>query len=225
MERNGVEPISSWSRVGHVAVAGLATAALLAAFCFAPAEKTMGAMQKILYFHVPLAWFSLIAFLAMAVTGVLYLRSRISDWDHWSQACAEVGWICCTLTLLTGSLWAHAAWNTWWTWDPRLTTVLLLWTMYSGYLLLRANLEDPQQSARFRAVLAIVGTLDLPMIVLVTHWFRGIHPGMPAMEPAMHAVLWLCVAAFSLLFTLLIIRRRGKLRLASPSDMLETHNN
>jgi heme exporter protein C len=200
-----------------LAVAALPAMSLLAAVCLAPEEKTMGAAQRILYFHVPVAWFSLVAFLTMAVTGALYLHSRYGGWDLWSQACAEVGWLCCTLTLLTGVLWARAAWNAWWTWDPRLTAVFLLWAIYSGYLLLRANLEDPQQSARFRAVLAVVGLLDLPMILLATHWFRGMHPEMPAMEPAMLVVLVSSTAACSVMFGGMIVWRRGKLRRLPPN--------
>jgi heme exporter protein C len=190
-------------------------------FCFAATEKTMGDVQRIVYIHVPVAWFGMIAFLAMAISGAFYLRSRDICWDYWSQAFAEIGWLCCTMTILIGSLWAKAAWNTWWTWDPRLTAVFLLWAMYSGYLILRANLEDPRQSARFRAVLAIVGALDLPMIVLATRWFRGMHPVSPQMEPSMRVILAITIMAFSLLFVLLVLRRRAQLDLAHRIASLE----
>jgi heme exporter protein C len=93
--------------------------------------------------------------------------------------------------------------------------------MYSGYLILAANLEDPRQSARFRAVLAIVGALDLPMIVLATRWFRGMHPDSPQMEPSMRAILAITITAFSLLFVLLVLRRRAQLDLAHRIDLLE----
>jgi len=205
----------------HIAAAGLLITATMAIFYFAPTEKTMGDVQRIVYIHVPVAWFGMIALLAMAITGAFYLRSRDMWWDHWSQACAEIGWLCCTLTVIVGSIWARAAWNTWWTWDPRLTAVFLLWAIYSGYLILRANLEDPLQSARFRAVLAIVGALDLPMIVLATHWFRGMHPVSPQMEPSMQAILLISIAAFSLLFVLLVLRRRAQLELAHQITLLE----
>lgn len=208
----------------HFTAAGLLIAAVISVFCFASTETTMGDVQRIVYFHVPVAWFGMIAFLAMAISGSLYLRSRDIWWDHWSQAFAEVGWLCCTLTVVIGSLWARAAWNTWWTWDPRLTTVFLLWAMYSGYLILRANLDDPMQSARFRAVLAIVGALDLPMIVLAARWFRGMHPVAPQMEPSMRAILAISIAAFSMLFVLLLLRRRAQLELASRIASLEQNS-
>ncbi len=131
--------------IPHLLSVGLLIMAT-AAMYFASTESTMGNVQRIVYVHVPAAWFGVVAFIAMAICGALYLRSRAERWDHWSQASAEVGWLCLTLTILTGSLWAHAAWNTWWTWDPRLTAVFILWAITSAYLLLRSNLEDPAQS-------------------------------------------------------------------------------
>ena len=136
----------------------------------------MGQAQRIVYVHVAVAWLALAGFIVMAASGGMYLLRRDLAWDHWARAAAELGWLCCTLTLATGSLWAHAAWNTWWTWDPRLTTSFVLWTMYGGYLLIRGSLEDPHRSARLGAVLAIVGLLDVPLVVIATRWFRGIHP-------------------------------------------------
>jgi heme exporter protein C len=205
----------------HCVSAGLLILAILAIFCFAAAEKTMGDVQRIVYIHVPVAWFGMISFLAMAISSAFYLRSRDIRWDHWSQAFAEVGWLCCSMTILVGSLWAKAAWNTWWTWDPRLTAVFILWAMYSAYLILRANLEDSRQSARFRAVLAIVGALDLPMIHLATRWFRGMHPESPQMESSMRATLAISITAFTFLFVLLVLRRRSQLDLAHRIASLE----
>jgi heme exporter protein C len=205
----------------HLAAGVLLTAAVAAIFLFAPVEESMGDVQRIVYIHVPTAWFGMIALLTMAVCGAFYLRSRDVWWDRWSRALAEIGWLCSTLTIVVGAIWAKAAWNTWWTWEPRLTAVFLLWAMYSGCLILRANLEDQRQSARLCAVLAIVGALDLPMIALATRWFRGMHPDAPQMEPSMRAILALCVAAFSLLFATLVLRRRRQLELAGRIALLE----
>ncbi|OHB84712.1 MAG: hypothetical protein A2V98_21545 [Planctomycetes bacterium RBG_16_64_12] len=201
--------------------AGFVTAAILAACLFAPREQTMGDAQRIVYVHVAVAWFGLVSFLVMAGTGVVYLMRRDLAWDQWSEAAAELGWLSSGLTLLTGSLWAHEAWGTWWTWDPRLTTAFVLWAIYSGYLLVRASLDDPHRRARLAAVLAIVGTLDVPLVVLVTRWFRGIHPVSPAMEPPMRAALWVSLVGFSAFFTLLLVRRRTQLRLESLLGRLD----
>lgn len=220
MSRDRLFDISIGKVMLHATTACLLIAGAAVSY-FASTEKTMGDAQRILYLHVPMAWFGLIAFLVTAITGALYLRSREAEWDYWSQASAEVGWLCLTLTIVTGSIWAHAAWNTWWTWDPRLTTVFILWVINSGYLLLRGNMEDTLQSARFRAVVAIIGALDLPMIVMATRWFRGMHPVAPRMEPGMRVMLLISVAVFSVIFGILLVRRRGHLYLANRIALIK----
>lgn len=199
----------------------LVAAAIAAIFLLAPTEATMGEAQRIVYVHVSVAWFGLVAFVVMAAAGLAYLVGRDLRWDHWSHAAAEVGWLCCALTLITGSFWAHSAWGTWWTWDPRLTTSFVLWAVYSGCLIVRGSLEDPHQRARVGAVLAILGMLDIPLVVLATRWFRSIHPASPQMEPAMRLVLLLSVAAFTSFFALLVARRRRQLQSERLVEELE----
>jgi len=212
----------AWGQIAASVVgAGLMIAAILAIFIIVPAEKTMGDAQRILYVHVAVAWSGLWAFLVAAGAGAGYLVRRDLAWDHWSQAAAELAWLCCALTLVTGSLWAKAAWGTWWTWDPRLTATFILWAISSGYLLLRAGLEDRHRRARVAAVVAILGALDLPMVAMAVRWFRGIHPASPEMAPSMRIVMLASVAAFSALFALLLVRRCAQLRLASAVAELE----
>lgn len=178
-------------------------------FVFAPREVTMGDVQRILYLHVAVAWCGLAGCLAMGGTAALYLLRRDLNWDHWSRASGEVGWLCTTLTLATGSLWAHEAWNSWWTWEPRLTSSLILWLMFAGYFLVRSSIDDVQRRARFSAVLAILSLADVPLIVMATRWFRGVHPVTPEMDPRMRVVLLVSVVSFTALFvTLAIVRRR-----------------
>ncbi|HUT12829.1 MAG TPA: cytochrome c biogenesis protein CcsA [Thermoguttaceae bacterium] len=205
----------------HVLVGALVTAAVLAICLFAPTEKTMGDAQRIVYIHVSVAWLGLLGFIVMAVCGVLYLLRRNLAWDQWSQAAAELGWLCCGLTLVTGSLWARAAWDTWWTWDPRLTTSFILWMLYCGYLLMRAGIDDAHQRARVGAVLAIVGMLDVPLVAVAARWFRGMHPAAPTMDPTMRAVLLSSVVGFTALFAVLLVRRRAQLRLEHMLDALQ----
>jgi len=200
---------------------GFGAAPMAAIFLLAPREETMGDAQRILYVHVSVAWFGLLCFLIMAGTGVIYLLRRDLSWDHWSQSAAELGWLCTALTLITGSLWAHAAWNTWWTWDPRLATTFVLWAICSAYLIVRGSLEDPHRRARLSAVLAILGAVDLPLVIMATGWFRGIHPAAPDMEPPMRAVLLVSIGSFSVLFSILLKRRRAQLRLAAMLALRE----
>ncbi len=202
-------------------LATLLAAALPAIGLLAPTETTMGDAQRIVYIHVPVAWLGLLGLLLMAGAGVMYLLKRNLSWDHWLQAAAELGWLCCGLTLLTGSLWAHAAWGTWWTWDPRLTSAFILWMIYSGCLILRAQLDDADRRARLSAVFAILGAVDVPLVVVAAHWFRGIHPAAAAMEPAMRTVLWLSVAGFTVLFSVMLACRRSQLQLQAILDSRE----
>jgi heme exporter protein C len=194
---------------------------IAAAIGLAPTEATMGHPQRVLYVHVSVAWLALAGFLVVAGTGLLYLLRRDLGWDRWAQATAEVGWLCSCLTLMTGSLWAHAAWGTWWTWDPRLMTSFILWALYGGYLILRGNVDDPHARARVAAVLALVGVLDVPLVIMATRWFRAIHPVAPTMEPAMRLALLMTLAGLTAFTALLVAIRRGQLEIESRLGDLE----
>ena len=119
--------------------------ALLGIGWYVATESTMGQVQRIVYIHVAVAWFGLWGLIATAACGLLYLLRRQPSWDHWAQAFAELGWLCASLTLVTGSIWARAAWGTWWTWEPRLTTAFILWCIYGGYLIARNGIDAPER--------------------------------------------------------------------------------
>jgi heme exporter protein C len=191
-------------------------------FLYAPAESSMGEVQRILYLHVPVAWGGLAGCVAMGICGALYLFRRNLAWDHWSQAAGEVGWLCSTLTLATGSLWARQAWGVWWTWEPRLSFSLILWLIYMGYFLVRASLEDPQRRARAGAVLALLGTADVPLILVATRWFRGVHPVAPQMDPRMRLTLLVATVGFTTFFVFLIFLRKPQLELAEQCAVMES---
>lgn len=157
----------------------------------------------------------------MGLTALCYLLTRRPAWEHWSCAAAETGWLAATLTLITGSLWARAAWNAWWTWEPRLTTVFLLWALYSAGLLIRATASEAHQGARLAAVLAVVALADLPLIFLAARWFRGMHPVAPAMPPVMRAAMGLAAAGFGLVLVLVLLHRWAQLAVGHRLDVLE----
>lgn len=207
--------------VGATLLVGLLITVAIVAIGLVPTEQTMGQAQRVMYVHISVAWLSLLGFVATAAFGVLYLVTRSLCWDEWSLASCEVGWLCSTLTLVTGSLWAHSAWGTWWTWDPRLVTSFVLWALYSGILILRSGLASPDQRARFAAVLAIVGVADVPLVVMATRWFRGIHPTSPAMEPVMRHTLLLSVCGFTTIAILLLVLRRNQLKLEARLTQLQ----
>lgn len=207
--------------VWQTSTLALLAAAIAASCLYAPTEATMGHAQRIIYVHVPVAWLGLVAFILMAGFGVAYLSSRNLAWDHWSRAAAELSWLCTGLTLATGSIWAHEAWGTWWEWDPRLTAAFILWAICAGILLVRSGLDDPHQQARVGAVLAILGTLDIPLVVMATRWFRGMHPVAPEMAPPMRMALLVSTIALTVFVAGVLNLRRQQLRLEQLAERLE----
>src|SRR5690349_16768993 len=122
------------------------------AFFYAPTDAVQGEPQRIFYFHVPVSWVGMLAFVVMAVAGILYLKSKDERWDWIARAAGEIGLVFITLALVTGSIWGRTTWGTWWTWDARLTTTLILWFVYVGYLMLRSYMGRTTASARAGAV-------------------------------------------------------------------------
>ena len=189
----------------------LMMAALYMVFMYVPTEKTMGIIQRIFYFHVPVAWVGFLAFFITFICSILYLRKRTTKWDAIAHASGEVGVIFTTLVLVTGPIWARSAWGVWWTWDARLTTSLVLWLTYVAYLLVRSYATEPDRGARFAAVVGIVGFIDVPIVFLTVHLWRTAHPSTLAFEegglaPSMLATLLVCIAAFTILYVLLTIQ-------------------
>ena len=186
-------------------------AGLYGGLLYAPTERVQGDVQRIFYVHLPLAWNAYLAFLVVFVASIAYLWRRRPWWDALARASAEVGLVFTTLVLITGSLWARPIWGTWWSWDARLTTSLILWFIYVGYLMLRGSVTDERRAARYAAVVGIVGFVDVPIIHQSVVWWRTLHPesvvlapGGPAMPAAMLGALVISLIAFTLLYGLLV---------------------
>ncbi|MBF0480940.1 MAG: cytochrome c biogenesis protein CcsA [Desulfovibrionaceae bacterium] len=193
---------------------------------YAPVEQTMGLIQKIFYLHLPLAWWSLASFFTVFIASVLYLLRGKPAHDRLAQAACEIGVALATLALITGSLWARPIWNTWWTWDPKLTTTLVMWFIYMSYLLLRsAGLGGAGNGARVSAVLGVVAFLDVPLVFFAARKWRSIHPTVfgnasGGLEPEMLTTALVCVAAFGFFWLALLVQRTRQLRLAARLDAL-----
>lgn len=200
----------------------LVAAAIGAVFVYVPTDSVQGPVQRIFYFHVPLAMMTFAAFGVVAVASVLFLWRGDRFWDRLASSAAEVGMLFCTLVLITGPIWARPIWGTWWTWDARLTTTLILWLIYAAYLMLRTMSGTGDQGARYAAVLGIVGAIDIPIINRSVYWWRTIHPavlvtregGSGLTDPSMRLTFQICMVAFLFLFLwLLWIRNEsGRLR-------------
>lgn len=186
-------------------------AAIYAIFVYAPVEKTMGLIQKVFYLHVPAAFMAFMAFFITFITSILYLYKRDLKWDRIASCSVEIGVIFCTVVLITGPIWAKPVWNVWWTWDPRLTTTLILWFIYLAYLMLRGVVRENQQ-ANFSAVFGIIGFVNVPITFFAIRLWRTIHPviitsqGMNISTPMKHTLI-LSFCAFGLLFFSLLASR------------------
>ena len=192
-----------------VAIIALGIATYLA--LTAPTERVMGEVQKVFYFHVGTAWTALLGFILGGVFSVVYLITRNLKWDKFQVAAIEVSLVFFLITIALGSIWARPAWNTWWTWDPRLTTAAITELIYMAYFMLRQGIDDPDRRARFGAVYALVGALSAPITFFAIRLFRTIHPvviggtnpeadGGFSMTPDMLSAFLFALFAFSVIF-------------------------
>ncbi len=140
-----------------------------------PPDRDMGDLQKIMYVHVPAAFMSLIGYGVVFVFGLVYLWKRDLKYDLVAASAAEVGAVFTGATLVIGSIWARPTWNTWWTWDARLTSEAVLFLMYVGYLVLRAFTEDEIRRARWSAAIAALGFINTYIVYMSVKWWRTIH--------------------------------------------------
>jgi heme exporter protein C len=194
-------------------------AALYAALIYAPTERIQGDVQRIFYSHLAAAWNAYLAFFVVFVASIVYLWKRNDWWDALARSSAEVGLLFTTLVLILGSLWARPIWGVWWSWDARLTTTLLLWFIYVGYLMVRGSATTESRGARYAAVLGIIGFVDIPIIHQSVVWWRSLHPepivtapGGPAMPTSMLIAVAINILAFTVLYVFLIwLRLRTEL--------------
>lgn len=191
--------------------------ALYLVFIYVSTERDMGIVQRIFYIMVPSGWLAMLSFVIIFISSILYLTKREGKWDILAYCAAEIGIIFTTLTLITGSLWAKPAWNTWWDWGtPRLTATLVLWFIYIAYFMARSFAADEPRGARFAAVVGIIGFIDIPIVALTimlpTLQRPGLHPPPLIFEsgglaPDMSLTLMVSIFAFTVLYSVLLIQR------------------
>lgn len=199
-------------------------------FFYAPIEVQMGAVQKVFYFHVATAWVGMLGFLVAAGAGVFYLRRNEVRWDVVGVSAVEISLVFFLVAIILGSIWARPIWNTWWTWDPRLTTAAIVELVYAAYMLLRSGVDDPERRARFSAIYAIFGFISVPLTFISIRLLRTIHPvvigsaeavsqGGFNMDAPMKTAFFFSLAAFSIFFVDLLWHRirLGELRVEVES--------
>src|SRR6476646_10556208 len=178
--------MSRYEKAAAAAV-GLMLLAAAAIFLYAPTDALQGPVQRIFYLHVSSAIAAYGCFAVVLVGGAIYLRNGSMVADRFARAGSLVGLASTTVTLVMGMLWAKPIWGTFWTWDARLTSTLVLWIIYAGYLLVRRLAEPGRQAARFAAVVGIFGFIDVPIVYFSVTWWRTIHPGPVIVNDALPA--------------------------------------
>ena len=195
-------------------------------FFVVPTDAALGLSQRIFYYHVSAAVTSLLAFAGSGVASAVFLKTSSDEWDHAAHAAVTAGLVFATIALVTGSVWARTAWGTWWTWDARLTTFLILWAVFAAYELLRPLSRGNDMGRRYAAVLAIVGALNIPLVQFATRLWRTIHPQVirnpegGISDPAMQAAFLLSLATFWLLLGWLWALGLRMLRLDARAELL-----
>jgi heme exporter protein C len=194
-----------------VAAGAALVAGLLLAFWYAPVDaSSMGFSQKIFFYHAPIAETALVAFGVSFVAAILYLRSQDPRWDRLGVVAIRLGLLFSLLVMATGMIWGKAAWGTWWAWEPRLTTFLIVCFLYVAYFVLRSVVEEEQRRATFAAVFAIVAFIDVPITFFATRYMpEGLHPvvittGSSGMEGSMLLSFLVSMLGMTLLLAALI---------------------
>jgi len=194
---------------------------------YVPTEESMKEAQKIFYFHVPVAWISLLAFFIVFISSILYLWRREEKWDILARSSGEIGFVFITLVLITGPIWAKPAWNTWWIWDVRLTSSLVLWFIYLAYIMVRSLATEESRGTRFAAVVGIVGFIDVPIVYLAVKWGFTLHPGYLVFENGMSGemllTLIISLAAFTVLYVYLLTQTISIRQMEADIEDLEQH--
>ena len=163
-------------------------------------EKALENNYRIIFFHVPTAVNSFLAFTVTLVSGVLYLKTRDSKYDVIAYSSAVVGFFYITAALISGSIWANRAWGTYWNWDPRETTVLILWFVYAAYFALRSAIDSPEDKARISSIYAIFAYVTVPLSYLSTRIWFSLHPATAEIHIKIGIPLMLNMFAFTLLY-------------------------
>lgn len=218
--------------LGAVAWSAVAISLYLVLFIAREASPVLGGqLQRIFYFHVPSAWIAYLAFTIVFIASIAYLRTGARRWDLLAHSSAEIGVLFCGLVLISGPIWGRPVWGTWWVWDARLTSTLLLWLTYVGYLFVRNLAVDPARGGRLAAVVGIIGLAEVPIVHFSVYWWSTFHPRGPAIsDPSANSgfgapellAFFSTLVAFTLLFAWLLALRVRVGRLADKVEELET---
>jgi heme exporter protein C len=198
------------------------------ALVFSPADYQQSETVRIMYVHVPAAWLAMAAYAGLGVSSFVYFIWRHNLADLAARALAPAGAVFAFLCLATGALWGRPMWGAWWVWDARLTSMLVLFLLYLGYMALRASIEDEKLSARAGAILAMAGLINLPIIKFSVDWWNTLHQPASVIRfdgPTIHASkLWplsVMAIAFTVLLTAIVLTTMRTMIVERRLDRLE----
>ncbi len=192
-----------------------------------PADYQQGDSVRIMYIHVPSSWFALMIYGFMGLCSASFFVFRLPMAAQVGQAAAPIGAVYCLVSLVTGSIWGKPMWGTWWVWDARLTSMLILFIMYLGYMLLMESIEDKERSYKVASCLAIIGLVNLPIIKFSVDWWHTLHQPASVIKlsgPSIHMsmlvpLLWMAAAHFSLFVAVLSHRLQSQLLWAKLQNL------
>ncbi len=195
-------------------------------FMWVPTEQNLGISQRIFYFHVPLGWIGMVSSLGVGIASVMHISTRNDKWYSIAYSSSELVLIFATLILVTGAIWAKPVWGVWWTWDPKLTTTLILWFIYVGYLMVRAYAPKGSRGRRYSSVVALLGALDAPLIYMASIWWRTAHPDLNigpladsgGLDSSMRLTFWIAFIAFSVFYIYILVERIAMRRAEDALD-------
>jgi heme exporter protein C len=205
--------LTPWTFAAAIA---LAVIGLYLGLIVAPPDYQQGDAQRIMYVHVPAAWMSMFVYASMAIASAVAFIWKHPLADVAAKASAPIGCVFTGLALVTGMLWGQPMWGTWWVWDARLTSVLILFFLYLGYIVLWSAIEEPTRAARAARILALIGAINIPIIKFSVDWWNTLHQNAsvfrvsgPAMPASMLTPLLIMGLAYTLLYVaLLLVRMR-----------------
>lgn len=222
---------SIFSKIMFYLAVPMVLVALYLAFIYTPIEAVMGPVQKIFYFHVASAWVAFFAFFIVAVFSILFLIKRNRMFDVYAGISAEIGVVYTAIVLTTGPIWGRSSWNAWWSWEPRLTTTLILFFMYIAYIMIR-KMDGPwEKKARLASVFGIISFINVPIVFMSIRWWNTkLHPVVfgeganesgGGVEPSMLFALIFSVFTMTVLYIVLMQKGINIEKLKIQADQLK----
>jgi heme exporter protein C len=191
---------------------------------WSPPERHMGEVARILYVHVPAAWLAMVTFIVAFVAALGFLGTGRRAWDWLVESACEVGVLMTVLLILLGSIFAKPTWNTWWTWDPRLTSTAVMMLSFVGILILRSAVQDPDKRAVWSAAATLLSFVNIPIVYFSVQWWESLHQLQSSpqdVDDPMRNVLWLNTAAFLLVTIWFLVRRWRIAKIRGMAEMPE----